>query len=159
MKEKWIKIDEIEYTHENLSKIYEQLQKKDIDDTGNLEKLVEDNLLIQELKNHAIPYTCRWSERLIEEKSKIPTAKPKRAYHYFVEILILESYEFKFKKILTNIENNKSDEVEELRDIDDDSEYKKFLKIKNAFTIFMKALFIITVCCIIYMIIKSICNN
>lgn len=51
MEEKWIKVNEIEYTHKELSQIYKNLEEKDISDhTENLEDLVKDNFLIQELK-------------------------------------------------------------------------------------------------------------
>ena len=46
MKENWIKIYEIEYTPEELSKIYKNINN----DNTNLEELIKDNFLIQELK-------------------------------------------------------------------------------------------------------------
>lgn len=162
MEEKWIKVNEIEYTHKELSQIYKNLEEKDISDhTENLEDLVKDNFLIQELKNNSIPYACRWSEKLMEKKSKIPTSRVKQAHHYFVEILILKKYEEKYNTIIKNLETQVNNEYEELKDVntDDDTEYEKFEKVKNAFILLTKGLLLITVCCAIYIIIKYIFNG
>ena len=160
MKENWIKIYEIEYTPEELSKVYKNINN----DNTNLEELVKDNFMIQELKKNLIPYRCRWDERILEIKSEISTARIKQIYHYFVEILILESYKPKYDKILNNIEKDQSNiefsEAEELKNvnIDDSNEYKEFENVKKAFTLLLKSLLIISLCCIIYIIIKSTLN-
>ena len=44
-------------------------------------------------------------------------------------------------------------------DTDDDTEYEKFEKVKNAFILLTKGLLLITVCCAIYIIIKYIFNG
>ena len=97
----------------------------------------------------------------MEKKSKIPTSRVKQAHHYFVEILILKKYEEKYNTIIKNLETQVNNEYEELKDVntDDDTEYEKFEKVKNAFILLTKGLLLITVCCAIYIIIKYIFNG
>lgn len=103
MIEKWIKIEEIEYSAETLSDIYEKID--DFENSQNLEKLIEDKFLIQELKNYSIPYKCRWLEKLVQANAinyKFQSKKTK----YWIEILIPESYQTQYDKMLKDAERD-----------------------------------------------------
>lgn len=162
MEEKWIKIDEIEYSSRDLSQLYEKsFLKKENYNTQNLEDLLKDNVLLQELRNNEIPYKYKWKET--EGKNKIYRVGAYIPHYYFIEILIPESYKFKYDNMLKNFKmKEQKDEfigIEELENADDNNEYNPFKKIVKAFDVFLKGILLLAFCCIIYMIIQTALGN
>ena len=150
MIEKWIKIEEIEYSKDTLSEIYEGID--DFDATQNLEKLVEDNFLIQELKNYSIPYKCKWLERLVQSNAKFQSKK----INYYIEILIPENYQVQYNNMLKEIKNLEEDSVNNKEWENIESYNKVYKNINKIGNLISKGIFVILIVVVIYMIWQGI---
>ena len=149
----WIKINEIEFSPDDLSKKYhqERIYEKDINEESNINELVNDNVLIKLIRENAIPFKCEWEER--EVKEKYPRYFKKRyggIKHYFVIILIPENYESKYESILHAQKENTLDEEEHEEDV-----FEPIEKAKKIFDVMLKVLIIFSLGCITYMSIQS----
>ena len=150
MIENWIKIEEIEYSKDTLSEIYEGID--DFDATQNLEKLVEDNFLIQELKNYSIPYKCKWLERLVQSNAKFQSKK----INYYIEILIPENYQVQYNNMLKEIKNLEEDSVNNKEWENIESYNKVYKNINKIGNLISKGIFVILIVVVIYMIWQGI---
>ena len=150
MIEKWIKIEEIEYSEDTLSEIYGRID--DFDNTQKLEKLVEDNFLIQELKNYSIPYKCKWAEKLVQTNLKFQFKRTK----YWIEILIPENYKAQYDKMLKEIKNVEEKNIN-CEDVEDIEQYNKIYESLNKWTnIIGKVMWTIVLFTVIYVIWQNI---
>ena len=92
MNKNWLKISEIEFSPDDLSKKYheEKIYEKGINEDGSIKELINDNILIKQLKENSIPFQCKWEERYVKEL--YPRYFRKRfggIKHYFVLVFIL----------------------------------------------------------------------
>ena len=96
MESNWIKIYEIEYTSDDLSKIYNDNKK--YTEEMNLEELVKDSVFVKTLIENHIPYKCNWKEKQLEdienekEEEKVvyePIEKAKKVYMLIVKLIFL----------------------------------------------------------------------
>lgn len=157
MAENWIKINEIEFLPNELSKKYneEKLYEKDIKEYNELEKMLNENALIKKLKQNNIPFKCEWEEREVKELS--PQYFKKRfggMKHYFVLIFIPKDYKSKYEEVF-NVKNEKFVEQED----DEELVFEPIEKAKKIFNWILKSLFIFSLCCLVYMIILSALQN
>lgn len=160
MEEKWIKICEIDYSPNDLSKMYHEekiYDKKINDNRKKLEELVKDNILVKELRKNSIPYKCEWEERNVNEKYSRYYFKRTTIKHYFILIYIPETY----KSIYEKISYHKSEkEIKEYDNTDDDNlVFEPIEKAKKVFKVLVKIFLLIALVSIIYAMIKSIFNN
>lgn len=152
MADNWIKINEIQFSPDDLSKKYneEKIYNKDIEENHKIEELVNDNILIKQLKENAIPFKSKWEERYVKEL--YPRYFRKRfggIKHYFVLIFIPKEYKSKYENIF---------DIRNQNDIEKEEEYifEPIEKAKKIFNILMKTLILFSLGCIVYMTIQSL---
>jgi len=153
MTENWMKISEIEFSPDDLSKKYhqERIYEKDINEESNLKELINDNILIKLIRENAIPFKCEWEEREVKEKYHRYFKKRLGGIkHYFVIIFIPENYKSKYESILYTKKENNFDEVE-----NEELVFEPIEKAKKIFNVMMKALILFSLGCIVYMSIQS----
>ncbi len=153
MADNWIKINEIEFFPDDLSKKYyeEKIYEKDIEEDSRLEELIKDNILIKKFRENAIPFKCEWEERKVKEL--YPRYFRKRfggVKHYFVLIFIPKDYKSKYESVF-NVKEEKHIDNEN----DEEVVFEPIEKAKKIFNVIMKVLMIFSLGCIVYMSIKS----
>lgn len=151
MEEKWIKVYEIEYLSKDLSRIYKNIDnEKTTEETEKLEELVKEDIVVQQLKDYAIPYKCKWEERLVGVGKRIRK-------HYFVNIFIPEDYKLKYESI--KVQPKKFEKVKELEGVDindNNTTYEPFEKMSKIAMIIIKSIMAIALIGLVYNIIEAI---
>ena len=151
MEEKWIKVYEIEYLSKDLSRIYRNIDDvKIIEEKEKLEELVKEDIVVQQLKDYAIPYKCKWEERLVGVGKRIRK-------HYFVNIFIPEDYKLKYESI--KVQPKEFEKVKELEGVDinnNDTTYEPLEKMSKIAMTIMKCIMAIVLIGIVYNIIEAI---
>jgi len=158
MEKNWIKIYEIEYTSDDLSKKYKE--NKNTEETSmNLEDLVKDNMLVRGLKENGIPYRCKWDEKECEEQYP-RWYKSRERKHFFILIYIPENYESKYRSILKSETEKDFEGIKELEGMDDEElVYEPLEKAKKVFMLIFKLFFLIALFAIIYGVTETILNQ
>jgi len=152
MEERWLNINEIEYSYQQLSEIYNRIDNdKIMNESENLNELVKDNALVKELKENGIPYRCEWEDRLVKNETRRSKIDSHIVHHYFVNIYIPESYSDKYEKILNKYTDNEIG-------IEEEDSYETYalseISMKIIKNIFKVVMFIIIVS-VIYLVIKG----
>ena len=151
MEEKWIKVYEIEYLSKDLSRIYKNIDnEKTTEETEKLEELVKEDIVVQQLKDYAIPYKCKWEERLVGVGKRIRK-------HYFVNIFIPEDYKLKYESI--KVQPKEFEKVKELEGVDindNNTTYEPFEKMSKIAMIIIKSIMAIALIGLVYNIIEAI---
>jgi len=111
--ENWIKILEIELSSGDLSREYEKISNNEEIDEQSLEKLVRDNYIVQELTNNAIPYKCKWEDRIAKNPFGNIRMGTVETYHYYIGIFIQENDIPRYNEILKSFEIDEEESQEE----------------------------------------------